>query len=128
MIAPIIQERMVTLEEAPEKAGFFFKDEVAPVPEELIGKKMTPEESASAAKRAYKVLQSLPEFNVESAEEPMRALAGDLGLKPGQLFGILRVSVTGQKVSPPLFESMEIVGREKVLARILKAIELLEKL
>ena len=48
----------------------------------------------------------------------MRALVEELGLSAGQVFGILRVAVTGQKVSPPLFESMEIIGREKVLARI----------
>jgi glutamyl-tRNA synthetase len=47
-------------------------------------------------------------------------------LKAGQLFGILRVAVTGQKVSPPLFESMAIIGKEKVLDRIHKAVEILE--
>lgn len=126
MISPIIQERIVTLDEAPKKAGFFFKDEVQPLPEELVGKKMTPAESAAAARRAYNLLAALPQINVESAEEPMRALAEELGLKPGQLFGILRVAVTGQRVSPPLFESMEIVGSDKVLARIQRAIEILE--
>jgi glutamyl-tRNA synthetase len=48
----------------------------------------------------------------------MRALAEELGLKVGQLFGALRVAVTGQQVSPPLFESMEIIGREESLRRI----------
>jgi glutamyl-tRNA synthetase len=58
----------------------------------------------------------------------MRALVETLGLSPGQVFGILRVAVTGQIVSPPLFESMEIVGKEKVLERVQQAIRLLEKL
>ena len=58
----------------------------------------------------------------------MRALAEELGLKAGQLFGILRNAVTGQRVSPPLFESMEIIGREKVLSRVQAAIQLLEAL
>jgi glutamyl-tRNA synthetase len=49
-----------------------------------------------------------------------------MGLSAGQVFGILRVAVTGQKVSPPLFESMEVIGKEKVLARIDHAIVLLE--
>ena len=48
----------------------------------------------------------------------MRALAEELGLKVGQLFGSLRVAVTGQQVSPPLFESMEVIGREESLRRI----------
>jgi glutamyl-tRNA synthetase len=125
-IAPIIQERIVTLDDAPEMAGFFFRDEVQPDPEELVGKKMTPAESAAAARRAYDVLAPLGKINVESAEEPLRTLADELGLKAGQLFGILRVAVTGQKVSPPLFESMAIIGKEKVLERIRKAIEILD--
>ena len=51
-----------------------------------------------------------------------------MGLKAGQLFGILRSAVTGQTVSPPLFESMAIIGKEKVLERIQKAIQTLEEL
>ena len=56
----------------------------------------------------------------------MRALVEQLGLSPSQVFGILRVAVTGQTVSPPLFESMEIVGKEKVLERVAGAIRILE--
>jgi len=58
----------------------------------------------------------------------MRQLADELGLKAGQLFGILRIAVTGQRVSPPLFETMAIVGKEQVLQRLEKAIQLLEEL
>ena len=127
-IVPIIQERMVTLDEAPAMAGFFFKDEVAPAPADLIGSKMTVAESAGAARRAFDLLASLPEITLESAEPPMRLLAEELGLSAGQLFGILRVAVTGQKVSPPLFESMAIIGKEKVLERIRSAIWMLEQM
>jgi glutamyl-tRNA synthetase len=49
-------------------------------------------------------------------------------LSANQVFGIIRVAVTGQKVSPPLFESMEIIGKEKVLERLQKAIEILQSL
>ena len=56
----------------------------------------------------------------------MRLLAEELGLQAGQLFGILRVAVTGQKVSPPLFESMEIIGKEKVVERVRRAAGMLE--
>ena len=59
---------------------------------------------------------------------PLRDLADNLGIKVGQLFGIIRVAVTGQKVSPPLFESMEIIGRDEVLKRIQNGIFLLEGL
>ena len=124
-IAPIIQERIVTLDEAPGMAGFFFKEEVTPTPADLVGAKMTREESAAAARRAYDLLASLPEITLQSAEPPMRRLAEELGLSAGQLFGILRVAVTGQKISPPLFESMAIIGEEKVLERVGEAVKLL---
>ncbi len=125
-ITPLIQERLVTLDEATQKAGFFFQEEVTPVPEQLLGKNMTAEESVFAAQKAYAVLEKLPEINLETAELPMRALAEQLGLKAGQLFGILRVAVTGQTVSPPLFESMEIIGKENVLKRITNAVRILQ--
>jgi glutamyl-tRNA synthetase len=74
------------------------------------------------------LLQSLPELSHILVEPPMRQLILDLGLAPNQVFGILRVAVTGQMVSPPLFESMEIVGKEKVLERLNYAIQLLENM
>ncbi len=127
-IAPLVQERLVTLDEAPQWVGFFFQEDVTPIPQELVGAKMTAQESAQAARRALAVLEGLPRLTLELAEPPMRALAEELGLQAGQLFGILRVAVTGQKVSPPLFESMEIIGKEKVLQRLRNAISLLDKL
>ena len=127
-IAPLIRERLVTLDEAPQWIGFFFREVVSPAPDDLVGSKMTVGESAVAARRALAVLESIPELTLDTAEPPMRLLAEELGLQAGQLFGILRVAVTGQKVSPPLFESMEIIGKEKVLKRVRRAITLLDNL
>ena len=125
---PLIRERLVTLDEAPQWIGFFFDKEVEPNPAELVGDKMTSAESANAARKAYDILAALPELSAVAGEEPLRQLAEELGLKAGQFFGILRVAVTGQKVSPPLFESMAIIGREKVLQRIRRAIHTLENM
>jgi glutamyl-tRNA synthetase len=127
-VTPLIQPRIVTLEDAITMAGFFFRENVEPVPEDLVGTKMTPVESAAAARHAYRVLSTLTEITLESAELPMRALAEELGLNPGQLFGILRVAVTSQKVSPPLFESMAVIGKEKVLERIDRAARVLDRI
>jgi glutamyl-tRNA synthetase len=124
-IAPIIQERIPALDEASNMAGFFFKETVSPSLEDLIPKKTTPEQALAVAKRALDILEALPEVTHASAEPPLRALADELGLKAGQVFGVIRVAVTGQTVSPPLFESMAIIGREKVLARMRKAVALL---
>jgi glutamyl-tRNA synthetase len=127
-IAPLIRERLVTLDEAPQWAGFFFQETVVPRPEDLVGKNLTAAESAVIARRCLQVLETLPVIDPATAEPPMRALVEELGLSAGQVFGILRVAVTGQTVSPPLFESMEIIGKEKVSARIEAAIEILSLL
>lgn len=124
-IAPIIQERIRTLDEAVDMAGFFFKESVEPDPEALVAKGLTATEAADAAKRALQVIQNTP-FEAEQLEAALRALADEIGLSAGQLFTILREAVTGQRVSPPLLETMEIVGRSKVLRRMEQAISLIE--
>lgn len=124
-IVPIIRERIVTLDDAVSFASFFFMEDVDPPPEILVGKKMTARESAVAAQQAYDVIAGLPDMQAETLEAPLRALADQLGLRAGQLFGILRTAVTGRTVSPPLLESMTIIGKEKVLERIAQAVEVL---
>lgn len=124
-VAPLIQVRLGGLDEVVDMAGFFFRETVEPVLEDLIAKGLTAGQSAEVARRSLQVLAGLPDWNLETAEPPMRALVEELGYSAGQVFGILRAAVTGQKVSPPLFESMEIIGREPVLARIQRAVELL---
>ena len=125
-VTPLIQERLVTLDEAPAWLGFFFQDQVNPAPEDLVGAKLSAADSAAALRRACDILSALPDISLETAEPPMRLLAEDLGLSAGQLFGILRSAVTGQKVSPPLFESMAVIGRAKVLERLQNGIRLLD--
>lgn len=127
-IIPIIRERLVTLDDALSFGSFFFQEQVHPQASDLVGKNLTPAQSAQVARRSYEILSGLDEISPETAEAPMRALVDELGLKAGQVFGILRVAVTGQVVSPPLFESMKIIGKTLVLERLKKAIEILENL
>lgn len=127
-IIPLIRERLVTLDDCLAFAGFFFEETVQPDPRELIAKGLDAKQSADVARKSYEILAALPDLNHKMAEPPMRAFVEQSGLSANQVFGILRVAVTGQKVSPPLFESMEIIGREKCLQRIMSAIEFLEKM
>jgi glutamyl-tRNA synthetase len=126
-IVPLIRERLVTLDDCLPFAAWFFKETVEPKPEELIGKNLTAAQSADIARKTYEILAGLPAITLATAEPPMRQLISDLGLSANQVFSILRAAVTGQIVSPPLFESMEIVGKEKVMERVRRAIALLEK-
>jgi len=127
-IIPLIRERLVTLDDCLPFAAWFFKETVDPNPADLVAKNLTATQSAEVARKSLKILSGLPEINPETADPPLRALVEQLGLSPNQVFGILRVAVTGQTVSPPLFESMEIVGKKKVLERVRGAIEILEKM
>jgi len=124
-IAPILKERIATLDDAVSMAAFFFKEDVNYSYEEMIPKGLSPDQVKQILKASHHILSNLPELKVELAEPPMRSFVESSGFTASQVFGILRVAVTGQKISPPLFESMEIIGMEKVLKRIEKAIHLI---
>ena len=127
-VTPLIRERLVTLDDCLAFATFFFQETVEPKPEELVAKGLDARQSAEIARKTLEILSGLSEVTHAVAEPPMRAYVEESGYSAGQVFGILRSAVTGQKVSPPLFESMEIIGREKVLERVKKAVEVLEKI
>jgi len=125
---PLIRERLVTLDDCLAFASFFFKENVEPDPAELVAKGLDAKRSAEIARKSREILASLPDISHQTAEPPMRAYVEKSGLSANQVFGVIRVAVTGQKVSPPLFESMEIIGREKVLQRLEHAAEILERM
>ncbi|MEA3351293.1 MAG: glutamate--tRNA ligase [Chloroflexota bacterium] len=127
-VAEVLQVRLRTLNESPEMAGFFFEDEVHPDPESLIAKKLSAGESLQMARRIKQLLVALPDFTAENANQPLRDLAADLGLKAGHIFGFLRNALTAQRVSPPIFETMTIIGQEQVLNRVENAISMLEEI
>lgn len=125
-IIPLIQERIRTLDEAPTIAGFFFKDHVELEPDQLIGNKMSAEESLAILEQAHQLIQDIGVENGEALEEALRSLAEKQSLKAGQVFGILRIAVTGQKVSPPLLESMHVLGQTQTLDRTGQAVRILQ--
>jgi glutamyl-tRNA synthetase len=127
-ITPIIQTRTRTLDEAPRIASFFFHEEIDPHPSELIGKKMDITTSVSILIKARKILDQLIDFKPGTVEAELRDLAAMMELSAGPVFGILRMAITGQSVSPPLFETMEIIGKGKIINRLDNVIEKLSSL
>jgi glutamyl-tRNA synthetase len=117
-VAAVVKVRIVTLDDAIEMGGFFFRENISPDPKELIGKGLAPRQSADALQAAREILAAQSQFDPAASEEALRALAEKLGMKPGVLFGIMRAAITGQAISPPLFASMEIIGRPVFLARM----------
>jgi glutamyl-tRNA synthetase len=108
---PIVQDKIARLGEYPEFAGFLFQD-VDPDPT-LLDPEVLP--AAAVA------LESVEPFEAEAIEAALRTLADDLGLKPAKAFQPIRVAVTGSKVSPGLFESLALLGREESLSRLRRA-------
>jgi glutamyl-tRNA synthetase len=127
-LVPLIQERVKVLPDAVDLVDFFFTEEIQYDPQLLIGKKMNPATSLEALRSVYQVLEGMPSFDEESLEASLRGLTDELGLKAGQLFGIIRVAVTGKRVAPPLFGTLSILGQERVLARLRQADESLSRL
>jgi glutamyl-tRNA synthetase len=118
--APLIQERIVVLSEAAPMLGFLFKtaDEIVIEDDAKAG---LPENSAEVANAAIGALENVAEadFKTEAIQDALQAaLIDGLGLKPRVAFGPIRTAISGRRVSPPLFESMEILGKAESLARL----------
>lgn len=127
-ITPLIQERVKKLEEVTGLTDFFFTEELDYQPELLIVKKMNRELAENALVTSLLKLRRLSVFNEESLENMLRPLAEELELKAGQLFGTLRVAVTGRIVAPPLFQTMIALGKERCVSRIRVAIAKLKEM
>jgi glutamyl-tRNA synthetase len=108
--APLVQERIGKLSEFPGRAGFLFHD-VEPARADLDG-------GGAMLAAALEALSELEPFTADAIEAELRAVAERLGLKPRQAFEPVRVAVTGSRVSPGLFESIEVMGRERALERL----------
>ncbi len=117
-VAAAIQTRTGKLTEVTDMAGFFFEEDVDLVPERIISEKMSASQAAYAAQRLSHLFQEVPVITRDTAEKPLRELADELDLKAGQLFSLLREALTGQKVSPPLFDIISILGKETVIERL----------
>jgi glutamyl-tRNA synthetase len=124
-VVPLIQERIKTLRDVATVADFFFLDELPPYdPAELIPQKGDRALALAALQSAREILAGA-EFTHVGLETALRAGAEELKIKAGQMFQPIRVAVCGRKNAPPLFATLEVLGREACLARIDRAIPLL---
>jgi glutamyl-tRNA synthetase len=125
-VTPVVQTRLKKLTDVVPLAGFLFREDFIPPPPDLLPqKKMDTEQTQRALMTAFERLSVQNDFSREALHVMMENLAQELGLSNSQFFGVLRVAVTGQQVSTPLFETMEIVGKEASLERITLAREIL---
>ncbi len=121
-IAPLIRERIKLLRDVLTAADFFFVDQLPPYdPAELIPQKGDATMALKVLRRAREVLAQT-EFKHDPLDQTLRAAAQAMGVKAGQMFQPIRVAVCGRKNAPPLFETLEVLGREATLVRIDKAV------
>ena len=116
--APLVQERMQLLGDAPRLLGFLFRSDVVYDEDALAS---LPENSGPVLVASVGALENVPEQGFTAAAvqaELQKALIDELGLKPRVAYGPLRVAISGRRVSPPLFESMELLGKAESIRRL----------
>jgi glutamyl-tRNA synthetase len=122
-VTPLIRERIKTLNDVAAAAGFFFVSELPPYDSaELIPQKGDRALALSVLRRAREVLAETP-FELPALETALRGAAEALRVKAGQMFQPIRVAVCGRKAAPPLFETLEVLGRDTSLHRIERAMD-----
>jgi len=129
-LVPIIQERLPTLGSIGELVGFLWVDDVNVDPGILVPKRWDAPTTLDALRAARSTIDDAVgpvTFEADELEPPMRALAEERGWKAGDLFMAIRVAVTGRTATPPLFDSLVALGRDRVLARLDAAIDTLER-
>lgn len=121
-IVPLAQERARILSEVPELGDFFFVDNLE-YDARLLSGKIDKVEAIKVLKISTDKMNGLQNWDSASLEAVFRPLADELKLKTSVLFGLLRVAVTGRTAAPPLFQTMEVLGKERCLKRLKAALD-----
>jgi len=122
-VLSLIQERAKTLVEVPQLASFFFLDELQYDTGLLLSGKLDAQSAAKAITIASQKLEEVTTWDATTLEGILRPLAAELNLGTGKFFGLLRVAVTGRVAAPPLFQTMEVLGKENCLKRFDTALQ-----
>ena len=128
-LLPVVRDRLPTLGAIGELVGFLWVDRLAVDPELLVPKRWDVATTREALAAAADTIAAVPAvaFEADELEPPLRALAEARGWKAGDLFMAIRVAVTGRTATPPLFDTLVALGRERTLERLRAAIDALER-
>jgi glutamyl-tRNA synthetase len=117
-ITPLIRERLKTLSDAPKMVEFFFLEDIQFVAQDLVQKDMDMSRTMKCLEASLGCVMQIMDWSSNVIEAELRGLAEELNVKPGQLFGTVRVALTGSKIAPPLFESMGVLGKDACMTRL----------
>ena len=115
-VASLVKDRLKILSDAEPLVAFLFRDNLNYDTKKLIQKGMDANKANVVIELARKKLTAMELFSADKIEEALRSISGEIEAKTGQILGTLRVATSGQDVSPPLFSSLEILGKKKVLS------------
>ncbi len=121
-VAPLIKDRITTLDDSVEKVAFLFKDEITHDRDALIIKDKSPGETLEIGKNALDILEKLEPWDVPALEKALTSFMEAQELTPRQFFSFLREAISGQRATPPLFECMQVLGKERANQRISNAL------
>ena len=124
-IVPLERERLKRLSEAPEMLSFFFEERLSYDASALVPKGLDAAGTQAALNAALATATDTEDWSVARLEAVYRALAERLEVKTGQLFGTIRVAVTGRTAAPPLFDTLSVLGKERCVARLRAALTVL---
>ena len=130
ILVPVIQERIKRLDEAADWIDWAYQkaDTITYAsPRLLIGRKLDAAQSVDMLRAGAQLLAEVEPFSAVAIQVAFREKAEELGVKAGSFFGPVRGAISGKKVSPPLFESIEALGREETLERVAHAVAFLEE-
>ncbi len=121
-IVPLERERLKRLSEAPEMLSFFFEERLDYDASLLVPKGLDADGARGALEAALATAERTDDWSVAALETVYRALAEASGIKTGQLFGTIRVAVTGRTAAPPLFDTLSVLGKERCVSRLRAAL------
>jgi glutamyl-tRNA synthetase len=124
-VVPLIKERMKTLVESKDITSYFFDSDVGCSKIQIIQKGMDSLQTSAALENIISAVKKLDPYVSANIEEVLRAACAESDLKPREFFGLIRSAVTGRDATPPLFELMEVLGKDSTLLRLDKALSLL---
>ncbi len=117
-ISPVLKERMITLDDSVKLCGFLFKENVGHEVDSLLIRDVSMEKSKEISSEVVEVIQSIDEWELELIEKKIKTYMEKEGLAPKQLYSYLREAISGQRVTPPLFDCMVALGKERTIHRL----------
>ena len=117
-ISPVLKERMITLDDSVKRCEFLFKEKIDHETGSLLIRDLSLEKSKEISSKVVEVINSIDEWTLESIEKKVKTYMEKEGLAPKQLYSYLREAISGQRVTPPLFDCMVVLGKERTIHRL----------